>query len=229
MHRFPNPAQPDHLASIEVQPHRPAEVDIALAAAIPQRRTDRRNFSSWPVSLGDIALMGARAARMGVTLRRVEPTADFRSALAEAVTPHSDDPEYLSEVSTWSGRHASSDGVPARNVPASDPTARIPGRRFAGAALAQPPYAPAAYDNGVVLGLGTEEDDGLARLRVGEATSVVLLTATELGLASTARPPIGGAGVGVARFVSWGAGDRLDGHTETAGCEVIGQPTARPR
>ena len=88
--------------------------------------------------------MGARAARMGVTLRRVEPTADFRSALAEAVTPHSDDPEYLSEVSAWSGRHASSDGVPARNVPASDPTARIPGRRFAGAALAQLPYAPAA-------------------------------------------------------------------------------------
>ena len=36
----------------------------------------------------------------------------------------------------------------------------------------------------MVLGLGTEEDDGLARLRAGEATSVVLLTATALGLAS---------------------------------------------
>lgn len=39
-------------------------------------------------------------------------------------------------------------------------------------------------DNAVVMALGTRDDDALARLRAGEATSLVLLTATSLGLAS---------------------------------------------
>ena len=36
----------------------------------------------------------------------------------------------------------------------------------------------------MVLGLGTKDDSRLARLRAGEATSLVLLTATALGLSS---------------------------------------------
>jgi nitroreductase len=55
---------------------------------------------------------------------------------------------------------------------------------FAGTALAQSPDAAAVDDNGVLLALGTATDDALARLRAGEATSLVLLTATALGLAS---------------------------------------------
>src|SRR6185437_15876198 len=35
-----------------------------------------------------------------------------------------------------------------------------------------------------LLALGTRSDDRLARLRAGEATSIVLLTATSMGLAS---------------------------------------------
>lgn len=183
VHRLPNPAEPDHLASIELHRHAPGEVDIALAAAIPRRRTDRRHFSSWPVSLGDIALIGSRAARMGVTLRRVETTAAFRALLAQAVNRHATDPQYQRELAAWSGRRASATGVPARNTPQSDPAATVPGRVFAATALAQPAQAPPAADGGVVLALGTEGDDDLARLRAGEAASVVLLGATAAGLA----------------------------------------------
>lgn len=39
-------------------------------------------------------------------------------------------------------------------------------------------------DNGVVVALGTHADDDLARLRAGEVTSLVLLSATALGLAN---------------------------------------------
>jgi nitroreductase len=46
-----------------------------------------------------------------------------------------------------------------------------------------PDSSPAA-ENAVVLALGTRADDRLAQLRAGEATSVVLLTATSMGLAS---------------------------------------------
>jgi nitroreductase len=184
IHRFPDSAEPSHLASIEVQSHTAGEVDIALAAAIPRRRTDRRHFSQWPVSHGDIALMGARAARMGVTMRRVESSAEVRAALAQSARRHATDPEYLKELTVWSGRYASTAGVPARNAPESNPTSPIPGRVFAGTALAQPLNAAAADDNGVLLALGTSDDDALAQLRAGEATSLVLLTATALGLAS---------------------------------------------
>jgi nitroreductase len=47
-----------------------------------------------------------------------------------------------------------------------------------------PPDTSSADDNAVVLALGTRNDDRMARLRAGEATSAVLLTATSMGLAS---------------------------------------------
>jgi nitroreductase len=184
IHRFPNPSDPDHLASIEFQRRTPADADVTLAAAIPRRRTDRRVFSSWPVPPGDIALMGARAARAGVKLLRVEDVTGLKSVVAQAARKHADDSVYLSELAAWSGRHAAPAGVPARSTPAPDPGAELPGRRFAAAALAQPPGTSADEDSAEVLALGTRDDDELARLRAGEATSLVLLTATALGLAS---------------------------------------------
>jgi hypothetical protein len=184
IHRFPTPTDPDHLASIDVQRWRASEVDIALAAAIPRRCTDRRLYSPWPVAHGDVALMGARAARMGVTMRRVEPDADLLATLAQAVREHVNDIGYLTELTMWSGRYASIAGVPARNTPPPESGARVPGRLFAGAALAQPPDVSADEDNGVLLALGTVDDDAPARLRAGEATSLVLLTATALGMAT---------------------------------------------
>lgn len=184
IHRFPNPSDPQHLASIELQRRTPAELDIALAAAIPKRRTDRRHFSSWPVPAGDIALMAARAARAGVKLLRVDDVAGLKDVVAQAARKHANDDDYLGELAAWSGRHAAFAGVPARNTPAPDLAAELPGRSFAAAALAQPPETTAAQDNAEVLALGTREDDELARLRAGEATGLVLLTATALGLAS---------------------------------------------
>jgi nitroreductase len=183
MAHLPNPADPSHLAAIELSPSTADPVDIALAAAIPQRRTDRRHYSSWPVPVGDIAWMAARAARNGVTLCQVEDTDKLHKIVAQSVWDHMTH-DYLVELTAWSGRYASVAGVPARNTPKSDPRAKIPSRYFAGPALAMPPGSSAAEDNAVVLALGTRTDDRLAQLRAGEATSVVLLTATSMGLAS---------------------------------------------
>ena len=184
VHRLPDPADPHHLAVIEPYPYPAADLDISLAAAIPRRRTDRRHYSSWPVPRGDVALMGARAARAGVILRRVEDLASLRRLVNQAAHQHRSDREYLAELAVWSGRYASTAGVPARNVPGPDGVGRIPPRDFAGGVLAHNRNAEAVDDNAAVLALGTAEDDSLARLRAGEATSVVLLTATALGLAS---------------------------------------------
>jgi nitroreductase len=184
IHRFPNPADRDHLASIEVHRQPAGELDITLAAAIPRRRTDRRNYSSWPVPGGDIALMGARAARAGVMLRQLDLLPNITEIIARAVWKHTSDTDYLSELNAWSGRYGSVAGVPAHNTPAPDPLAVLPARVFAGPALAQPAEISPAEDNAVLLALGTETDDDLARLRAGEATSLVLLSATAMGLAT---------------------------------------------
>jgi hypothetical protein len=90
-----------HLAAIELHRQTAADVDVALAAASPRRRTDRRYYGSWPVPLGDIALMGARAARAGITLRRVEALTDLLNLVAQAARQHAIDYGYLSELATF--------------------------------------------------------------------------------------------------------------------------------
>ncbi len=151
VHRFPNPADPDHLASFEVSPADPITADIALAAAIPQRRTDRRHFGPWPVSMVDIAKIGARLARTGILMRRVEMSMDIRAIVAQAVWQHTHDDAYLAELAAWSGRHAATSGIPARSIPESDPTASLPGRLFPGGSLAQPQGASAHEDHAILL------------------------------------------------------------------------------
>lgn len=184
VHRFPNPADSSHVASIELHRYKPAEADISLAAAIPRRRTDRRHYSSWPVAHGDIVLMGARAARAGVMMRRLNELDDFRRLVAQAAWQHANDAEYQFEQMMWSGRHAETTGVPATSTPEPNPSDALPARHFAGPALLQDPAANTNDDNAVVIALGTAEDDDVSRLRAGEATSLILLTATALGLAS---------------------------------------------
>jgi nitroreductase len=184
VHRYPNPADPDHLAAIEVYRHVASDLDIGLAAAIPRRVTDRRHYSSWAVPQVEIGLMGARAARAGVMLRQVESLPKLQGIVAEAAWRHATDADYLTELTIWSGRYGSVAGVPARSAPKSDPTAPLPARLFAGPQLAQPPDVAPDRDAAVVLALGTKEDSALAWLRAGEVTSLVLLSATALGLAS---------------------------------------------
>lgn len=184
VYRFPDSKDPNHLATLTLSPRTATEPEITLAAAIPRRRTDRRRYSCREVSPADIAVMGARAARAGVSLRRVESLAALHAAVDRAVRAHLDDHGYLHELATWSGRHGSVAGVPAANVPPVDVAAAVPARLFAGATIARFPRSPEEADNAAVLALGTHDDDAMARLRAGEATSVVLLTATALGLAS---------------------------------------------
>ncbi len=182
--RQPDQADPSHLAAIQVSPYTPDDTDIMLARAIPRRRTDRRVYSARPVAASDIASLGAVAARMGVTLRKVDAMKSLHEIVKRAALTHATDRDYLVELARWSGRYGSRAGVPARNTTQHDCGAPVPGRIFAGPALVQPPGASPADDNAVILMLGTEGDDRLAQLRVGEATSALLLTATAMGLAT---------------------------------------------
>ena len=186
VNRFPNPAEPEHIASFEFVQHIPTEQDIALAAAIPRRRTDRSYYSSWPVPAGHIALMASRAAHEGVALYRAEALTQLENAIAQAAAIHARDPDYETEPSLWSGRHGSLGGVPAADTSAADVAHVNLSRASSDPQLAQANGVPRDDDATELLILSTPFDDLMARLRAGEATSAVLLTATALGLASCA-------------------------------------------
>ncbi|GLZ27930.1 NAD(P)H nitroreductase [Lentzea sp. NBRC 105346] len=189
VHRLPNPADPDHLAAVEFTRHEPTQADIALAAAIPRRRTDRRAYSSWAVPGELIKQLVTRAEDEGVLAREVG-TAEARyhlvAAIAQAAAAQESDPEYRSEIRAWSGMHTGSvAGVPAANIPSGERTyGDVQVREFSAGELLQTDRRQLSEDAGSLFVLSTSSDDTLSRLRAGEATSAVLLEATSAGLAT---------------------------------------------
>jgi nitroreductase len=89
---LPDVAEPEHLAALELYPHPASALDVMLASAIPRQRDDWRPYSSWAVSAADIALIGARAAGVGVTTRRVETMSEVQRVVTQAVSRHAMDP-----------------------------------------------------------------------------------------------------------------------------------------
>ncbi|MGW5055043.1 Acg family FMN-binding oxidoreductase [Actinokineospora sp. NPDC004072] len=189
VHRLPNPADPVHLAAVEPRAATASDEQVALAAAIGRRRTDRRRFSSWPVPAAHLDLFAARAAEEGVLAVPIAGARE-RSRLASAFTraaAHQERVEgYGTELGLWSGRgRTAADGVPRTAAP-SRPMAHdgLPMRAFSAGSLTAPTANDQEVDAGALLVLATAGDDPLSRLRAGEAASAVLLEATGLGLAT---------------------------------------------
>ncbi|AEF40568.1 Acg family FMN-binding oxidoreductase [Hoyosella subflava] len=185
VHRLPNPVDKDHLASLVLHRHHPNEKDVALAAAIPRRRTDRRHYGAWPVPPQYLSRLAQCAEDEGVVFRVLESRGRFAELITDAAAIHTTDSAYQAELATWSGRHGSPDGVPAHSAPIAEITTEgISARQFAWPALAPAPGTDAASDEAEVVMLTTASDDVLSRLRAGEASSAVMLESTVLGLAS---------------------------------------------
>ncbi|MFE2752319.1 Acg family FMN-binding oxidoreductase [Actinosynnema sp. NPDC059335] len=188
VHRLPNPADPGHLAAVEFTRREPTDADVAMASAIPRRRTDRRRFSSWEVPRPVLDLLTARAVEEGVIAHEVVATRDrfeLATAIGEAAAAQDADPAYRAEARRWSGGHATVDGVPAANAPAGVPQhGDVRLREFPGGELVDARRDDWEDDGASLLVLATSSDDALSRLRAGEAMSAVLLEATAAGLAT---------------------------------------------
>ena len=194
--RFPDPEDRGHLATVE---YRPGEVDPAAAPAAsgdrrpPDRPAPVRAAVPFPASHIDALAAAARGS--GAQLLSMvddEQRRRLLDALADAAQRQDRSPGYPAELRMWTHRYAAGrDGVPADHLAAAapmdsaDPT---PLRRFTRGTLRQaphPPGQPTTDDAAELLVITTAGDEPLDRLRAGEASSAVLLTATALGLAST--------------------------------------------
>lgn len=184
VHHLPNPDEPDHLASIELSTARNSETDLRYAAAIPARRTDRRPFSDWPVPDPFLERLASAVAGQGALLHVIDTgpeRARVLRAIDSAAKAQAANPGYDTELALWTARHASPDGIPARNLPLEGSQGVPAGRGFPGGELT---YRPEPADGARLLLLGTASDDRLSQLRAGEALSALLLEATDLGLAT---------------------------------------------
>lgn len=191
--RLPDPEDSTHLATVTVHPD-PDPADATLFPAITERRTDRRRMSRRPVPAEHLQALVEQAARNGATLLTVGSPAMRRQLLAAIVDAERlqrDVAGYANELRMWTNRlPGGRDGVPATNVaaPLVGTAGPSPLRRFGRAGLAQSPQLPGrgrGDDAAELLVVTTRGDDVLDRLRAGEATSAVLLAATQLGLATT--------------------------------------------
>jgi nitroreductase len=192
--RLPDPEYPAHLATVGYRPDGDPDPDAArLYPAIAARRTDRRRFSRRPVPREHIEALTAAARRAGAQLRTMVCSEQRRRLLDSfvlAAHEQENHPGYPAELRSWTHRYAAArDGVPAGNLPVlSGAAGSAPLRRFTRGTLREAPLpgGPAATgDAAELLVVTTPADEPIDRLRAGEATSAVLLTATALGLAST--------------------------------------------
>lgn len=192
--RLPDPEDPGHLATITIRPGTGDAADAALFPGIHRRRSERRRMSHRPVPSSHLRTLAEQASRAGAVLLPVTNPAmrqQFATALTEAAHTQAHTPGYAAELRLWTRRHAGGrDGIPAGNVPPS-PVGLLgssPLRYFPPGQLRQPPHLPGhgpPDDAAELLVIATPGDDQLDRLRAGEASSAVLLAATQLGLATT--------------------------------------------
>jgi nitroreductase len=188
VHRLPDPARPDHLATVTPAPEIDVDIDARLAAEIDRRTTDRRPFRSWPVPAEVTGQFAEIADRQGLGLEIVtDPRARRRlyRAIEAAAEQQEADAAYAAELKEWSGRPiAALDGVPSHRAPVrATVPGQMPMRAFAGADTSGP--LPGEPESAALLLITSATDTPLQWLRVGEVVSAVLLTATHHGLAAS--------------------------------------------
>lgn len=185
--RFPNPDNPNQLASIEFTPREHVtDADRRRADAILLRRTDRLPFNAplageWLETVRRIDV-GADAVHVDVLLDDARPALADASQLAESLRLYN--AAYHDELRWWTAPFGTEEGIPYSSlVTAAEgdrvdvgrvfPVARHPERRV---------EIPA--DHATILVLSTDTDSRADALATGEALSAVLLDCTSAGLAT---------------------------------------------
>ncbi len=189
--RLPDPENVDHLAHLQDWTATSSADTARLARAIPRRRTDRRRFSADPVAPELLETLVEQATACGASLHVVAASTARRrlvGAIAKSASLQRQQLGYAAELAKWTSRYAGArDGIRPGSTVASgaDRLGDVPMRPSPHSRLAPSPHGLEHDDASVLMLLCTEDDDRLAVLRGGEATSAVLLTATDLGLATT--------------------------------------------
>ncbi|HEY7010973.1 MAG TPA: hypothetical protein VH395_18620, partial [Jatrophihabitantaceae bacterium] len=191
--RFPDPADPDLLARLDIGrgQGRPRPALARLAPVITVRHTNRRAFADEPVP-GTLLATVRRVVRTEGAVVRTVTGAD--RAIVAALSQQADaaqllDPAYRAELRTWTTDDPTRrDGVPAVAVPrvGAGSGDEVPIRDFDTRAAGKLPTQTRSTARQCLLLLGTSRDDPESWLRAGEALERMLLEIARHGF--TASP-----------------------------------------
>lgn len=185
--RFPNPNDPDHLASIDFSPGRfVTDGHRRRAEAILQRRTDRLPFaapSEWELFEAELSgSLDTASVQLTVIPDQLRPELVAASDITESLRMY--DTPYHEEIYWWTAGLAATEGIPPGSLISAAESDRVDiGRSF--------PVTPdshrrpeVAEDHAKIVVLSTFDDGRDSVLRCGEALSAVLLDATMAGFAT---------------------------------------------
>ena len=183
--RTPDASEERFLASVLLRPGRAPADAPEVIAAVRARRTDRRQFGTWPVPAERLDALAEVGRGRGALL--VPVLDEMVQARLMGLTRRADElqrrkPAYQSELNA-SLTYWSDHGVPVSHVPRQSPDEAEQGfnQRFPHGVLRDSSEDDTPQADGVML-LATSSDDTLSRLRAGEALSAVWLQATRDGL-----------------------------------------------
>lgn len=185
--RFPDPNDPNHLASLTFRPlDHVTEDDRRRADAILIRHSDRLPFSA-PTDWESLEPVLRNAIDTAAVRLDAVPD-DLRPQLAEASQLSASlrlyDSTYHAEVGWWTGPFRSSDGIPYSSLVSAAEGDRVDvGRLFPVTRNSERrPEIP--EDHAEILLLSTDNDDPADALACGEALSAVLLECAMAGFAT---------------------------------------------
>ncbi|QZA05991.1 NAD(P)H nitroreductase [Mycolicibacter heraklionensis] len=187
--RFPNPNDPNHLASIRfdrmgyvTDGHR------CRADVIWVRRSDRLPFAPPPNWESFEPILRNRLAHYGVLFDvlpdRVRPRLAQASQFTESLRLY--DSLYHAELHRWTVPFEASTGVPYSSLASATEAGRVDvGRRFPTPTLDHPDRrAEIGQDQATIVVLSTESDSRADALATGECLSALLLECTMAALAT---------------------------------------------
>ncbi|HKE63682.1 MAG TPA: nitroreductase [Micromonosporaceae bacterium] len=165
----------------------PTPADRALCAAIPRRHSNRRPFADAPVPRAARARMQHVVEASGGWLALTDErhrVAQFADIIAAAERALRDDPGYVAEMRTWTGRAGGDPvGIPVHNAGVEPAGQDLLAMRDYGA----PPRAPGRdfESDPLVAVLGTIDDRPDDDVAAGMMLQTLLLAATDERLAAS--------------------------------------------
>lgn len=184
---LPDPAEPDHLARLQLTPGPPADADeLDLAGAIAHRHTSREAFAARSLPEPLIDALRLAAEREAAILRPVtsrDDLVELEVLLAHADRSEEADPAYRQELAAWVRSGPSNDGIPAAALPAdAERGSALRLRDFQPDGQAVSPEQPPAAEHPDVVLLATAGDTPTSWLQAGQALGAVLLRGTAAGV-----------------------------------------------
>jgi hypothetical protein len=185
--RFPDPKDPNHLASIDFTPAGTVTDDgRRRASAIWARRTDRLPFiapMNWEAF--EHSLRGAidkNAVQLDVMAEDARDRLAQASRVAESVRLY--DSAYQEELHWWTAPFEAAEGIPYSSLVSPAERQRVDVGRTFPMTHNRERRTDIPEDESTILMLSTEDDSPLAALLSGEALSAVLLECTMANLAT---------------------------------------------